>query len=120
MWRAILGTIVITAMLALGGAPTSAQSQQMPGPASPSNAWTTGHVEGTVKSVDPATGTVQISTGLFGLQGKTLRLSEDTEVQIGGRLGSLTEIREGARVKVAYEVRDGKNVATHIELAPRV
>ena len=89
----------------------------MPGP---SNAWTIGLVEGTVKSVDPATGTVQISTGLLGLFGKTLRLSEDTEVQIDGRLGSLTEIREGARVKVAYEVRDGKNVATHIELTPRV
>jgi len=41
-------------------------------------------------------------------------------VQLDGRLGSLTEIREGARVKVAYEVRDGKNVATHIELTPRV
>src|SRR6266516_3417341 len=120
MWRAISGTIVITAMLALGVWATSAQSQQMPGPGSPSNAWTIGLVEGTVKSVDPATGTVQISTGLLGLFGKTLRLSEDTEVQIDGRLGSLTEIREGARVKVAYEVRDGKNVATHIELTPRV
>jgi len=120
MWRAISGTIVITAMLALGVWATSAQSQQMPGPGNPSNAWTIGLVEGTVKSVDPATGTVQISTGLLGLFGKTLRLSEDTEVQIDGRLRSLTEIREGARVKVAYEVRDGKNVATHIELTPRV
>ncbi len=120
MWRAISGTIVITAMLALGVWATSAQSQQMPGPGSPSNAWTIGLVEGTVKSVDPATGTVQISTGLLGLFGKTLRLTEATEVQIDGRLGSLMEIREGARVKVAYEVRDGKNVATHIELTPRV
>ena len=121
MWRAISGTIVIMTMLALGAGPTSAQSQQIPpSPASSSNAWPIGLVEGTVKSVDPATGTVQVSTGLFGLFGKTLRLSEDTEVQIDGRLGSLTEIREGARVKVAYEVRDGKNVATHIELTPRV
>lgn len=120
MWPAISKTIVITAMLALGVGATSAQSQQMPGPGSSSNAWTNGLVEGTVKSVNPATGTVEISTGPFGLFGKTLRLSEDTEVQIDGRLGSLTEIREGARVKVAYEVRDGKNVATHIELTPRV
>ena len=121
MWRAISGTVVITMMLALGVGPASAQSQQnSPGPGSPSNAWATGLVEGTVKSVDPQTGTVHVSTGLFGFLGKTLQLSEGTEVQIDGRLGSLTEIREGAKVKVAYEVRDGKNVATHIELTPRV
>ena len=123
MWRAISGTIVITVMLALGLGPASAQSQQIaPSPGNSSNAWTTGLVEGTVKSVDPATGTVHVSTGLFGLFGKTLtlRMSEDTEVQVDGRLGSLTEIREGAKVRVAYEVRDGKNVATHIELTPRV
>jgi hypothetical protein len=109
MWRLMSATAVVVTMLALAVGSTSAQSQQAPA-----------LLEGTVKSVDPATGTVQVSTGLFGLFGKTLRLSEDTEVQIGGRLGSLTEIREGARVKVAYEVRDGKNVATHIELTPRV
>ena len=124
MWRASSGTIVIMAMLAFGVAPTSAQSQQIAtAPGASSNASTTGLLEGTVKSVDPATGTVQVSTGLFGLFGlfgKTLQLSGDTEVQIEGRLGSLTEIREGAKVKVVYAVRDGKNVATHIELTPRV
>jgi|SRR5882672_10628644 len=123
MWRASSGTIVIMAMLAFGVAPTSAQSQQVaPAPGASSNASTTGLglLEGTVKSVDPTTGTVQVSTGLFGLFGKTLQLSGDTEVQIEGRLGSLTEIREGAKVKVVYAVRDGKNVATHIELTPRV
>ena len=124
MWRASSGTIVIMALLAFGVAPTSAQSQQIAtAPGALSNASTTGLLEGTVKSVDPATGTVQVSTGLFGLFGlfgKTLQLSGDTEVQIEGRLGSLTEIREGAKVKVVYAVRDGKNVATHIELTPRV
>ncbi len=120
MWCAVTLTIVITQTLALMVGPAWAQSlQAVPGRATSSNASTIGLVEGTVKSVDSATGTVQVSTGLFGLFGKTLRLSRDTEVEIGGRLGSLTEIREGARVKVAYEVREGKNVATHIELTPR-
>ena len=120
MWRPVTLTIVITETLALMVGPAWAQSQQAtPGPATSSNASTIGLVEGTVKSVDPATGTFQVSTGLFGLFGKTLRLSTDTEVEIGGRLGSLTEIREGARVKVAYQVREGKNVATHIELTRR-
>jgi hypothetical protein len=109
MGRFTSATAVMVLMLALAVGLTSAQSPQAPA-----------LLEGTVKSVDPATGTVQVSTGFFGLFGKTLRLSEDTEVQIAGRLGSLTEIREGAWVKVAYEVRDGKNVATHIQLAPRV
>ena len=109
MWRAVSATIVIITMFALGVGALSAQSQQ-----------TTALLEGTVKSVDPTTGTVQVSTGLFGLFGKTLKLSEDTEVQVDGKLGSLTEIREGAKVRVAYEVRDGKNVATHIELVPHV
>jgi hypothetical protein len=94
MWRAISGTIVITTMLALGLGPTSAQSQQISrGSGSSSNASTAGLVEGTVKSVDPQTGTVHVSTGLFGFFGKTLQLSEGTEVQIDGRLGSLREPR---------------------------
>jgi Cu/Ag efflux protein CusF len=121
MWRVISGTMVVTTMLALGVGLTSTQSQQIsPASGSSSNGWTTGLVEGTVKSVDPQTGTVHVSTGLFGFLGKTLQLSEGTEVQIDGRLGSLTEIREGAKVKVVYEVRDGKKVATYIELTPRV
>ncbi len=78
-----------------------------------------GSVEGTVNKVNVATGTIEISTGPFGLLGKTLQLSEDTLVKVGDREASLTEILEGSKVTVYYETRDRKHVATYIDLVPR-
>ncbi len=73
-----------------------------------------------MKKVDPATQTVQISAGLFGLLGRTLQVDDRTQIQVEGRQGTLADIREGTKVKAAYESRDGKNVATRIEIAPTV
>src|SRR5207247_11357967 len=79
---------------------------------------TMGMLEGAVKKVDPAAGTVQVSSGPFGILGRTLEVTTDTQIQVEGRQGSLTDLREGAKVKAAYESRDGKNVATQIEVRP--
>jgi hypothetical protein len=79
----------------------------------------TGSLEGTVRNVDVGTGTFRVSTGLFGLVGKTLQLSEDTLVKVGDREASLTEILEGSKVTAYYQTRDRKNVATYIELVPK-
>ena len=76
-----------------------------------------GSVEGTVNKVNVATGTIEISTGPFGLLGKTLQLSEDTLVKVGDREASLTEILEGSKVTAYYETRE--HVATYIDLVPR-
>ena len=78
----------------------------------------TGMVEGTVKKIDPASGTLQISSGLFGLFGKTLQVGPDTRISVDGRDSSLAEVRQGARVKASYETRNGLTVATRIEAMP--
>lgn len=80
---------------------------------------TGGLLEGTVKKVDVVTGTIQISTGLWGLVGQRLQVSEDTVVKVGDREASVTEILEGSQVTAYYETRDRRNVATYIELVPR-
>ena len=74
-----------------------------------------GLVEGTVKKVDPAAGTLQISSGFFGLFGKTLRVGPDTQISIDGRDSNLAEVRQGTKVKASYETRNGLTVATRIE-----
>jgi hypothetical protein len=77
-----------------------------------------GMVEGTVKKVDPAAGTLQISSGLFGLFGKTLQVGPDTQISVDGRDSNLAEVRQGTKVKVSYETRNGLTVATRIEAMP--
>jgi Cu/Ag efflux protein CusF len=77
-----------------------------------------GMVEGTVKKVDPAAGTLQISSGLFGLFGKTLQVGPDTQISIDGRDSNLAEVRQGTKVKASYETRNGRTVATRIEAMP--
>jgi colicin import membrane protein len=79
---------------------------------------TSGMVEGTVKKVDPMAGTLRVSSGLFGLFGKTLQIGPDTQVSVDGRDSNLAEIREGAKVKASYETRNGRTVATRIEAIP--
>jgi len=75
-----------------------------------------GMVEGSVAKVDSAAQTVYISTGLFGLLGRTLGVNDQTQIQVEGRQGTLADLREGTRVKAAYEGGDGKAVATLIEV----
>jgi len=77
-----------------------------------------GMVEGTVKKVDPAAGTLQISSGLFGLFGKTLQVGPDTRISVDGRDSTLAEVREGTKVTASYETRNGRTVATRIEAMP--
>jgi Cu/Ag efflux protein CusF len=73
-------------------------------------------VEGTVKKVDPAAKSVQISSGLLGLLGATMEVTDETKINVQGKEGSITDIREGAKVRASYESRGGKNVVTSIEV----
>jgi len=126
--RYITLAVVIALSLAIAAGPVMAQTQQsppLPGGSTPSpserpteKAPTMGMLEGAVKKVDPAAGTLQVSSGPFGILGRTLEVTTDTQIQVEGRQGSLTDLREGAKVKAAYESRNGKNVATQIEVMP--
>jgi Cu/Ag efflux protein CusF len=73
-------------------------------------------VEGTVKKVDPAGGQVEIASGLLGAFGRTLEVTPETQVHVGGRQRSLSDVREGDRVRVSYEERDGLSFATAIRV----
>jgi Cu/Ag efflux protein CusF len=75
---------------------------------------TTGTVEGTVSKIDPTTGKMRVSSGLFGLFSKTLEVSPDTLISVDGRDSTLAGIREGAKVKASYVARDGRLIATEI------
>lgn len=76
------------------------------------------YFEGKVKKVDPAARTVEISIGLLGFWGKTLEVTDATQIQAEGRQATLADIPEGARVKASYETRGGKSFATRIDLLP--
>jgi Cu/Ag efflux protein CusF len=75
-------------------------------------------VEGTVRKVDPAAQTVAVSSGILGLFGTTLQVSDQTQILVEGRQSSLAGIREGARVKASYATRDGKHMAKQIDVMP--
>jgi Cu/Ag efflux protein CusF len=112
----------IAALLALVVAPALAQTQS-PTPPPPSSTTRPApmpekakEVEGTVKKVDPATKSVQVSSGLLGIFGATLEVTDETKINVQGKDGSLADIREGAKVKASYESRDGKNVAKSIDV----
>jgi Cu/Ag efflux protein CusF len=119
----------VLAVLSLVVAPAMAQTQPppaapaRPAPATPAtpaapSAERPKEVEGTVKKVDAATRSVQVSSGLLGLFGATLEVTDDTKISVQGRDGSIADLREGAKVKAAYESRDGKNVARSIDVMP--
>lgn len=128
------GLVVMVLTLALAAGPALAQVTPAPStsptvppanrPAAPPDKpaqvdkMTTGMVEGSVKKVDAGTNQVQVSSGLFGILGKTLEVTSDTQIQMEGRQATLADVREGSKVKASYETRDGKNVATRIEVMP--
>ena len=127
--RFLTAVASIVALLALVVAPALAQTQaptppsSTPRPAPGAGAMTpekptTKEVEGTVKKVDPATKSVQVSSGLLGIFGATLEVTDETKINVQGKDGALSDIREGARVKASYESRDGKNLAKSIDVMP--
>jgi Cu/Ag efflux protein CusF len=127
--RILMTLASFVAVLALVVAPVLAQTQAPAPPGSPARpAPGAGagaivpekakEVEGTVKKVDPATKSVQVSAGLLGFFGATLEVTDETKINVAGKDGSLMDIREGARVKASYESRDGKNVAKSIDVIP--
>jgi len=127
MNRYVRTTMMAVALASMTGAAAAQVPQPVPTPTpvpAPNRPMTettrpvTGMVEGTVKKIDPASGTLRISSGLFGLFGKTLQVGPDTRISVDGRDSSLAEVREGTRVKASYETRNGLTVATRIEAMP--
>ena len=119
MWRSAKYLVACSLIVLVASGPVWAQTQSpMPAPMSPATP-VASSLEGKVTKVDLPSGTVQVSTGLFGLFGRTLSVTGETQVQVEGRQGTLADLSEGAQVKASYEMREGKNIATRIELMPQ-
>jgi Cu/Ag efflux protein CusF len=111
--------MAVAALLAMAFGPWGVQAQQsMPGVQGSPSASAETSFEGTVKKVNPAARTLEVSIGLLGLWGKTLEVTDGTQIQSEGRQATLEDIREGAKVKASYETRAGKSIATRIDLLP--
>lgn len=111
--------MAVAALLATAFGPWGVQAQQsMPGAQGSPSAPAAVSFEGTVKKVNPAARTLDVSVGLLGLWGKTLEVTDSTLIETEGRQATLEDIREGAKVKASYETRAGKSFATRIDVLP--
>jgi hypothetical protein len=107
--------MAMVVLLAVAVAPGPARAQQ-PNPKAQGSG--DASLEGTVKKVNPAARTVEVSVGQLGLWDKTLELTNRTQIETEGQRATLADIAEGVKVKASYETRVGKSFATHIELVP--
>lgn len=73
-------------------------------------------VTGTVKGVDAAARTVQVSSGMLGLFRTTLVVTDETRIEVQGHEATLADVQEGDQVKASYEMQDGRSVARSIEV----
>jgi hypothetical protein len=119
MWRSAKYLVACSLIVLVASGPVWAQTTAEPAPHVARRRAGGGLLEGKVTKVDLPSGTVQVSTGLFGLFGRTLSVTGETQVQVEGRQGTLADLSEGAQVKASYEMREGKNIATRIELMPQ-
>ena len=107
--------MAMVVLLAVAVAPGPARAQQ---PNTKAQSSGDASLEGTVKKVDPAARTVEISVGQRGLWDKTLELTNRTQIETEGQRATLADIAEGVKVKASYETRAGKSFATYIDLVP--
>jgi hypothetical protein len=108
--------------LALGTLPAAAQAPATPadspaavpapGNPMPERSVKAEILEGSVKKVDPGTGTLEMSDS------RTLAIVAETLIAVDGRPGTLADLQEGTKVKAAYVPRDGKDVVILIEVVP--
>jgi hypothetical protein len=115
MWRKfrIFGAIVVVVGAIAGPESLPAQTSISSGSTSPR---AEAFLVGTVKKINPAAGTVEVSIGKFGLWTKTLEVSSATDIRIEGQKVSLEDLEEGERVRASYETRVGKSFASAIEV----
>jgi Cu/Ag efflux protein CusF len=115
--RRIIACMLAVAFVGLGVAEMTLAQQQPPAPRAEPQPPVARDLEGTVKKVDPAENTVQVSSGVLGIFRTTLMVTGDTRIQVEGRDAALGEIQEGAQVKASYEVQDGKSIAKSIDVS---
>jgi len=91
---------VIAALFAVIVVPWTAQAQPSRSNMEVSPFPSDTSVEGTVKRINPAARTIEVSTG--GHWEKTLELTVATEIRDEGRAATLDDIQEGVKVKASW------------------
>jgi hypothetical protein len=71
---------------------------------------------GTVQTVDRETKALRIAHHQVNVLDTMLLMTDDTQVRIEGRPGSLADIQRGTRIRASYQDRYGINVARLIEV----
>jgi hypothetical protein len=107
-----LTTWSLVLALGLAGASVAAQPAT-----APDRQLTVKDVDGRVRAIDRQTKALRVGS-TRGLGDTMLQVTDNTQIRVEGREGSLAEVREGARVKASYEDRYGINVARSIEVMP--
>jgi hypothetical protein len=73
-------------------------------------------LRGTVQTVDRETKALRIAHPLTDEPDTMLLMTDDSQVQIEGRPGSLADIQRGTRIRASYQARYGINIARLIEI----
>ena len=73
-------------------------------------------LRGTVQTVDRETKALLIAQHQVNELDTMLLMTDDTQVRIEGRPGSLADIQRGTRIRASYQDRYGINVARLIEV----
>lgn len=73
-------------------------------------------LDGTVRAIDRHVKAVRVDDGGAHRRDTVVQVTDNTEIRVGGRRGSLDDVREGHRIRAAYEDRFGINVVSSIEV----
>jgi hypothetical protein len=77
-----------------------------------------GEVGGTVRSLDAKTHVVRVARGMLDYSAIPISVTNDTRVNVSGRLGAFGDLREGLSLSVCYEVKPSGRWARSIEMPP--
>ena len=78
-----------------------------------------GVVEGYVWDADEDSGTVRVTSNLFGINALPIAVTHETRVVVGDKEGGFGDLHEGVSVRVTYERRETQLVALCVETEPR-
>ena len=77
-----------------------------------------GEVDGTVRRVDSGTRVVTVARGLLDFSSVPIAITQDTRVNVQGKLGAFGDLREGVSLSVCYEVQPSGRWARSIDMPP--
>jgi SPOR domain len=75
-----------------------------------------GDTMGYVWQIDANTGTIQVSSSLFGLRRTPVTVTAGTQITVGDKYGAFADLARNAHVRVRYESHEHVRLASSIEV----